>query len=293
MLILGLGAALTACGGGGSSGSPVVPLAPQASLTLGSPNVAIATGISNGVPQPQQIALTVANAPQIALPYKVTVSGSGVSGASVTWTSASSGTLAIQLPDPASLGKGRFSGVVHLMVCNDAGCTQSIKGSPVDVPVNYEIDDDATFTFQQPSWNYQATTVDTFPQTVGFSLNLQNIPSTGLYIRPHQQPGGFLTAVNYRIVNDSSGGTTLYIDLTVASPASVGSGLFQQNLTVEVCYDKDCTRQLAGSPITQPLTYYVYMTPGREYTLVNADLPGTTDVAYDPGKPDAPHNGIE
>ncbi len=275
-------AVLSACGGGGGSpGNAVVPFAPQASLTLDSPSVGLTTGISNGVPQPQLVLLTVANPPQVALPYKITVSGTAVSSANVTWDSSSSGKLAIQLPDPASLGQGTYSGVVHLMVCNDAGCTQSIKGSPVDIRVTYEVADDATFSFNQPSWRYQATTADMFAQTVGFSLYLQNIPSTGLFIRPHQGSSGFLTDETYHTVEDSSGGVTLYIDLTVASPASVGSGFFKQNLTIEICYDADCTRQLVGSPITQPLSYYVFMTPGKEYTLVNADVVGTTDVAYD------------
>ena len=280
-LIMIVGTVLTACGGGGSSGNSVVPLAPQATLTLDSPSVGLTTGISNGTPQPQLVLLTITNPPQVALPYKITVSGAAVSSATVTWDSASSGNLAIQLPDPASLGKGTFTGIVHLMVCNDVGCTQSIKGSPMDVRVTYEVSDDATFSFNQPSWRYQATTADTFAQTVGFSLYLQNISSTGLFIRPHQGSGGFLTNETYHTDDDSSGGVTLYIDLTVASPSSVGSGYFKQNLTIEICYDADCTRQLVGSPITQPLSYYVFMTPGKEYTLVNADLAGTTDVAYD------------
>ncbi len=272
---------LSACGGGGSSGGAVTLLAPQASLSLDSPSVSATTGVSNATAAPVIIHATIANAPTATLPFKVTFSGTAIAGADLAWTSPSSATLTVTLPNPASLGKGSYSGSVHLMVCNDAGCTQSIKGSPVDIPVSFVVAEDATFTFQQPSWHFRATTVDTFPQTVGFSLYLQHIPSTGLFIRTRQDAGGFLASSSHRTVDDSSGGVMLYIDLSVASPASVGSGFFKQNLPIEICYDTDCTRQLVGSPVIQPLTYQVFLTPDHEYSLTLVDLRGITDLAYD------------
>lgn len=270
---------LSACGGG-SEGNSVTLLAPQARLSLDSPSVQFTTGSSSEAPAPVQIQFSVVDAPGSALPYKVTFSGAAVKSAALTWSSPSEGTISVQLPDPVSIGKGTYTGVVHLTVCNDIGCTQSIKGSPVDIPVTYIIAD-ATFSFNEPGWRYRATTADTAQQSVSFSLYLQQIPQTGLYIILPKALNGFITGANHRTIDDSSGGVTLYIDLTIASPSSMGSGRFSQNLTIEICYDAECSRQLAGSPITQPLVYSVFLTPGQEYTIVDADLPGTTDLAFD------------
>jgi len=80
---------------------------------------------------------------------------------------------------------------------------------------------------------------------------------------------------------DTSGQLDVTLNFTLASPASLGSGYFKSSISVAICYDSACTHGVAGSPITVPVQYEVFLTQGKEYTLASSSQGGVSDLAYD------------
>jgi len=279
--------ATTGCGGGGSGGSasvsppPPPPTPPSLSLET---NTVQASGYAAGVaPSPASIQVSIANPPANELQYQVTVSGTGISAASFAWQSSASGTLTITFQSSSQLGPGTYKGSVQLSVCQDAACTKPIGGSPAVVSVTYTVlagSPSTTFTIQpgpggvvSPLYTSQKSAV-----VFEFSVYITNPPDNNLWIVISQPPGGF--AVSGSIEPET--GPTVTIGVNLESPASLGSGIYGENLTFSLCYDQQCQNQVAA-PVIEPLNFVVSLTKGVEYNIQSVSLNGASDVAWDSG----------
>jgi len=277
---------VSACGGGGGGGGNSSPPPPTPSLSITQRQVSVSGETGNAAPASVNIPFSVANAPASPLYSGVTLSGDSVATASASWQSSSSGTLTIAFLPPAQLGAGSFSETVTFYVCTDSACAQPITGAPVPVTVNYVVTGSAlppvSFYFPQPLTNFQATTSVTSPETTTFEFIIQNVPPAGLYLVLTQPQGGFITQVTDNIEPDSLGNLDVTLNFTLVSPASLGSGYFRSSVSAAICYDHACQNPVAGSPVTVPIYYEVFLTAGKEYTLVASTLQGLSDLAYDP-----------
>jgi hypothetical protein len=286
--VIAVCALLAGCGGGGSSGStggggPPPPPASPPTLSLNATAIATSADVAESAAVAVPIQVSVANAPATTLQYTVSVSGTGVAGATFSWQSSSQGTLTVTFPAPAPLGTGTFSGLVHLSVCQDSACTQPISGAPVDIPVTYLVLPPTTFLLNpQGAISYTAQTAVTTPQTASFELILSNAPN-GLFVGLYQPAkGGFITSATANASPDSNGAVTVQFDMSLVSPASLGSGYFNSSLVFALCYDQACTEPVTGSPVTVQIFYVVTLTPGQEYTVANFADAAIADLAYDP-----------
>ena len=93
--------------------------------------------------------------------------------------------------------------MVQLSVCSDSACNQPIAGSPAVVAVNYTVTDAAHGPppeLQAPvpsdGVSFQSMTAVTAAQTQQFTLDLENVPPAGLYVKLQQPSGGFITDVS-------------------------------------------------------------------------------------------------
>jgi hypothetical protein len=289
-VVVALLATLGACGGGsGGSANPGGPSPPPSppptpsSVSLDATSVSVSAYSANLAPQPASIAVSIINSPTTEFGYRVSASGAAVTGSSFAWQSTASGTLSINFASPGQLGPGVYQGSVQLSVCYDAACLQPIGGSPATVSVTYTVNagtqPTTSFTISpgpggitSPLYTSQTTTI-----LDNFSLYVTNIPSSGLWVQVTQPPGGFVTDAALQPFT----GPSAVIGLTIKSPATLGSGVYNGSATFNLCFDQTCQNQVPGSPVTEPISFVVSLTAGLEYVKQNIMLPGAYDIAWD------------
>ena len=215
----------------------------------------------------------------------VVLSGDSIAAASASWQSSSEGELEIDFAPPNQLGAGNYLETVTVNVCTDAACAHPIAGSPANVTVKYAVTGSAlppvSFYFPQPSGGFEADTADTSSETTTFTFYIKNIPPAGLYLLVTQPTGGFVTDVTNSVEPDSAGELVVTLTFTLQSPASLGSGYFNSSVSVAICYDQACTKPVSASPVRVPISYTVYLTQGKEYSLVSAAAAGgVSDLVY-------------
>jgi len=277
-------AAMTACGGGGGSSSGPSnppPTAPPPQMSVSESSVVAGTSSSRATDSPVIIQVTIANAPTQTLHSSVKWTGSAVAGASLVWQSPGSGQLTISFPSPSQMGVGSVTGSVTLSVCTDSACNDPIAGSPVTIPVQYEVTPPPTFDFPQPQTGFEANTSQTSAQSTNFEFIIHNLPIQGLWIVIEQPSGGFITNISDTQQPTTDGDLDVTFTLQMVSPASLGSGYFSSSVTFQICYDEACTQPISGSPVTNTIDYTVYLTPGMEYSVTSLSDGGISDVAYD------------
>jgi hypothetical protein len=245
--------------------------------------VSSATG--DGAPASVTVKVSVANAPSTALTGSVAFSGDYIATASASWQSSSEGELTIAFFSPDQLGAGNYSATVTVNVCSDTECAHPIQGSPAQVTVHYAVTGSAlppvSFYFTNPFSNFAATTSETSPETTNFTFDIKNVPPAGLYAVITQPKGGFVTGVSDSVTIDTAGELVVTLTMTLQSPASLGSGFFNSSVSVAICYDQACNNPVPGSPVSVPIYYEVYLTQGKEYSLVSSSAQGISDLAYD------------
>jgi len=280
-------ALVNACGGGGGASGDPGPSGPNPAPALSITRTQVSVSGQTGNPAPASVSIpfSVTNAPTSMLTSNVTLSGDQVATASVSWQSSGSGALTITFAPPTQLGAGSYSETVTFNVCTDSACAHPITAAPVMITVTYMVTGSAlppvSFYFPQPLTNFQATTSVTTPETTSFVFDIKNVPPAGLYLLITQPPGGFITNVTDTVEPDTAGDLVVTLNFTLASPASLGSGYFKSSVSVAVCYDQACKNAVTGSPVTVPIDYEVFLTQGKEYTLVSSTLGGLSDLAYD------------
>jgi hypothetical protein len=282
---------LSGCGGGGggSGGSDTSPSTPSPSLTLNQTTLTVTATTSGGAPPPSVIPVTIANAPETGLQYAVTEAGTQVASAAFTSQTATTGQLTLSFADPAQLGAGSYTETVQLSACYDTACTRPITGSPATLSVTYTVigatSPAPSFYLVTPISGITTTTGQTSAQTLNLEFNIKNVPLAGLYVRITQPSNGFISTLTDTVEPVSDGSTNADFVVTLVSPASLGSGFFSSSITFMICYDRACSNQIPGSPVTQPVYYSIFLTQGIEFSLINASLAGygggVTDLAYD------------
>ncbi len=273
-------------GSSGTSGSSGSSGSTPPSLIIAQTPVNVSGQTGNAAPASVSIPFTVSNPPSGANLYAgASFSGDYVAQVSTSWQSAAAGTLTISFLAPALLGSGNYTETVTLNVCSDSACSKPISGAPVSLTVNYSVTGNAlaavSFYFPTTIANFATTTSVTTPETTTFLIIFNNVPPAGLYLTLAQPQGGYITNVTDTVEPDTSGNTDVTLNITLASPASLGSGYFKSSVTLQVCYDADCKNSVVGSPITVPISYEVSLTQGLEYSAASSTVSGVSDVAYD------------
>ncbi len=92
-----------------------------------------------------------------------------------------------------------------------------------------------------------ATTTGTAP-TASVALVASNVPDDGLYVLVNGSSKGYVTA-------SFDGSSNVMI--TGVNPATLAAGSYTDSVSVEVCYDDQCARQVSNSPLKIPVTYTV------------------------------------
>lgn len=101
-------------------------------------------------------------------------------------------------------------------------------------------------------------------------LNVTNLPDDGLYVSVGNGSRGYVTA--YFDGSES-------VVISGEAPSSLAPGNYTDSVTVKVCYDDHCQRQVGHSPLTIPVTYVVTKgDPATATPIISQLLPATAAV---------------
>lgn len=286
--LLFIASVLSACGGGGDesgSGTSASSSTTNATLSLSATTVS-KSGITSDASAPQIAAIqaSVNNPPANGLYYLINWTGTAVSAASMSWSSASTAQININLWKPGQLGAGTYTDTVTVTVCIDSACNQKIGNSPLNIAVNYTVTGSTlpttTFNLAVTQWGFTANTVDAAPKA-SYPISIENFPAAGLYVRWNSTPN-IVASIVFQQTNLISTVSGLgHFNVTMVDPAQLGPGIFTGSATFNVCFDAACVLPVPGGPITVNFTYTITASPNRDYTLKSVPIAGAADVAWD------------
>lgn len=113
-----------------------------------------------------------------------------------------------------------------------------------------------------------ASTVDAAP-SAAVGVSVANAPDDGLYLLANSGTRGYVTTSfdGYQII------------VTGLVPGGLAVGTYTDTITVEVCYDAPCKRQIPSSPLRIPVTYKVTLgDPATATPTVSALSPTTAPI---------------
>jgi outer membrane protein assembly factor BamB len=93
-----------------------------------------------------------------------------------------------------------------------------------------------------------ATTTSLSAPSASLVLTATNVPDAGLYVGTSGGSKGYVTA-------SFDGNNSIVV--TGVNPASLAAGTYKDSVSVEVCYDSQCARQVSNSPLAIPVTYTI------------------------------------
>ena len=198
-------------------------------------------------------------------------------------------TLNFTLASPASLGSGYFKSSVTLGVCYDSGCNNSVAGSPITIPLYYEIS-----LTQGLEYSLASSTLGGLSDVAYDSANQQ------LYVTSRLgYPPGSQGAVNQ--IDPTSGIVILKAmindDLTNIAVSSDGQLLYAGTAANPVVYRltlpalQSDTTILLGS-VTEPpanvvpnVAAQLAVAPGAAHTLAASLVPSENSTIEPAGNP--------
>ena len=130
-----LASVLMACGGGGGGGGDADP---SSSMSLSTQQLNVAATTDDAAPS-ASLDLLLAYPPVGGVYVGYTLSGGVVTSVDISGSSASRGTVSLQMASPVQLGVGVHSGSVQLFVCYDSQCARQLTGSPQTLSVRYTV----------------------------------------------------------------------------------------------------------------------------------------------------------
>lgn len=110
--------------------------------------------------------------------------------------------------------------------------------------------DSVSISVSQQSVAVAATTYVAAP-TASLTVTADSVPSGGLYVQ------GSYTTHGINTVNTVVSGNTDYLTLSFKLPSALGVGVYTDTLSIQVCLDSACTRQVNNSPRQITVTYTV------------------------------------
>lgn len=258
---------LQACGGGDGDGGN----GPDPRLSLGQAQLSV-QATPGETPPVESVSVTVSNPPASTVTKTVEWTGDEIQ--SVVFVTQD--LIEIRFLSAAMLPNGTYDGTITIHACLDAQCTDEIQGSPATLATHYEVSGTgtsvATFdrTIVQPV-AYRDEQVGIL-ETV--TLTIQPRPETDFIILSEGAPQRVAT-IRHRTIND----VTTAIDLTYYPGQQLPGGVHRDDLTVTVCYEPSCIRQVDGSPfsIRSDLT----VDPPSERGLAHLAVSGRTALMHD------------
>jgi hypothetical protein len=244
-------------------------------LTASATAVSLTAGPTDPAPQ-GQLTVSVANPPAAGLYYVANFGGSAVVSATIDWSpilqnGAQTGNVDIVPYLPVFVGSGTFHDTVVISVCTDSMCANPIAGSPITIAVTYTVTgnavSDATYALLPTSLSLESKSTDPALSTT-VNVTAYDVPPYGAYVSFKSVSGGPVASMSFVQTSANAepyayGTGTLTVNMK--TPAALGPGVYNDVITLSICYDTGCTKPAQGSPFTIPVTYTVTAAAGSEF----------------------------
>lgn len=245
---------LASCGGGDDGG------ATRASVSISATSVDVSSAPSAIGPS-RRLNLTVANIPAAGLYHDETFSTHGLEDVQLyVGSSASAAEVALTFKPATELADGTYEDTIEVAICHDEQCRQHAQGSPIAVTTRYTVSGGTVNAVTA-----SRTAVSVVASAGGNISNNESVlvrmsGSTPVVPFTLRVSNALPSVVNVQSLWESATQARLQLAM---SPWTTAVGVHQDMVTVQVCYDARCRRELDGSPLQVPVTY----------TVVNGAIP--------------------
>lgn len=273
----------SAGGSSGGSGSGSGPAAP--SVTADTTSFSPTAAPTDAVPS-YQVHFTINNPSGVPVYYTYTYKGTAVQGVNVNWANPSgeqeSMTLSFALWSPGLIGSGTYRDQIQVQFCLDQQCANPISGAPVVISVFYTVTgnvvSNAAFSVT-PTGSITVEAPDTAATaTATINVSTDQLPPYTTYLLGESESNGVVASGRWQI-NEQGTGATGTLTVNLKSPASLGPGIYSDNIKLWICYDQACSKDANGSPWVLPVTYTVTATAGVDYS-VSMVVVTASDIAW-------------
>jgi hypothetical protein len=253
LLVLLLQACGGGGGGGGGGGSGPDP-APR--LSVDTTEISVSAQPGDEFPR-SQVTLTITNPPEEGLFVGAQYTANGISTLDFAAISATQGQLLVYFQLPSSIENGTYDDTIELQVCTDEQCANDIAGSPVTITTSYVVSGSRTASIDRNSIEYRTDTQQEDYRTESVRLTIPSPPFGGAYIRTDYSSNAIVGVTTQGVSQ-----TVTNVQIEILSGRSMRPGVYDDTVTITVCYDNSCARQLEGSPFV--VTSHVTVDAGPE-----------------------------
>lgn len=248
---LALVSSLAGCGGGGSDSdrSPAVTASTTSVSVSGTP----------GDPAPTaSLVLNLSNPPAAGLFLEGEYSDNGLDTVDSTTQGATQESLTLRFKRPGALRNGTYTDTLTLRVCTEDPCRTQIRGSPITVNVSYQVTGSGRYAVTASKTSVAMTVVDneTTDRYDFVQLSISPVPTDPVYVDVRATTAGLRSATG-------RSSTAPAVDLQFKSGNQLAARTYDDTVTVRVCYDSSCVRELAGSPLTVATRLTVVIAPAQ------------------------------
>ena len=163
------------------------------------------------------------------------------------------------------LGAGTYTDTITINVCADYQCTKPVAGSPQSIAVNYTVTGNpiptTQFSVSGGSLALEAPTSGS-AATDTMTISSNGLPPYGAYVLPSIGSGA---AVATATVQSNLDGTAT-LTIIGKPPGTLGSGIYADNVQLQICFDSACTKPASFTPLNVKVLYVVDASPGVEFT---------------------------
>lgn len=234
---------LQAClGDGGNGGGQEPPPDPDPRFSVSTTDIAIAAAPGEVAPT-ATVEMTVTDPPAAGVHVEAVNSNSGIDSIDFPPAFTARGTLQVSFKLPALVTNDTYEDTVDLRVCTDDSCAEEIDGSPVTIRVTYTVSGGITGTLAS---NLVEATTDRMPTALPVEvvrLDLDKPTGSPLYASVVNSSNGLSFIDTSNDLSDH-----LDVELHFLSGPALDLGTYTDNVTLTVCYEPTCVRQILGSP---------------------------------------------
>ena len=246
-------------GGGGGGSGPRVTASDTSVEVAGSPGDAAPVF---------SVMLNITNPPAEGLTVQGEFSTLGIEQVYLYQLSATQAELQIVFKVPGALIGDTYEDTIDLQVCRDATCGREIAGSPLTIRTTYEVSgDDVAVSLDRTSLDVTLDQRDENSRSETIGLTLDRAVAGPVHVE-------FSTDMEaiYQHSATFYSDTTAELYVTFLEGSALPQGIEESILTIRVCYESSCQRQLEGSPFTIPvkLTVGIGIEPGMDPLAVKS-----------------------
>ena len=251
---------LQSCGGGGggnnSGGGPGPGPDPAPRLSVDTTEISVSALPGDDFPR-SQVTATVTNPPDEGLFVGTLHTANGISSLDFSPISATQGQLLIFFQSPSSIQNGTYEDTVELHVCTDDQCANDIAGSPVTIRTSYVVNGSRSASIDRNSIELRTDTQQGDYHTETVQLTIPSPPFGGAFLQIDHSRNAILSVIVEGVTQ-----TLTNVNVEILNGQSMRPGVYDDTVTITVCYDSSCTRQLDGSPFN--ITSHVTVDTGPE-----------------------------